>query len=273
LSQDEVAFNLIDCGPKMVFADSVYQELLQGIQDKLSSVKAYYNLHNDDGLFQSFSALIENDGTFETVDVCDDDGFAIVHTAAVAGRPRGALLCHRNLICASMHLKYMFNLCEKDVHLNLLPLFHVAGLLMSMNAFHAGLVNINMRKFDAAKAAELIATQKASVLFDFAPIMASIIEEAEKGSISLHSLRAVIGLDAPETIEKYQQLSGGTFYSMYGQTETAGFATIGRYNDRPGSAGRIISWADVKIVDDNDAPLPHGQTGEITMQGPMIFKG
>lgn len=273
LSQDEIVFNLNDCEPKIVFADTDFQKQIQNAQSQLPSVDAFYNLRNDDGDFMSFQDLTANDGVFNPEQVGDDDGFAIVHTAAVAGRPRGALLCHRNLICASMHLNYMFNLSEQDVHLNLLPLFHVAGLLMSMNAFHAGLLNLNMRKFDAAKAAELIASKKASILFDFAPIMASIIEEAEKASLPLHSLRAVIGLDAPETIEKYQQLSGGTFYSMYGQTETAGFATIGRYNDRPGSAGQIISWADVKIVDDNDAPLPNGQTGEITMQGPMIFKG
>ena len=273
LSPDEIVFNLNDCEPKLLFADSVYQEHIQNAQDKLSSIKAYYNLRNNDGDFHSFNALTDNDGAFETAEVSDDDGFAIVHTAAVAGRPRGALLCHRNLICASMHVTHVFNLCEQDVHLNLLPLFHVAGLLMSFNAFHVGLLNVNMRKFDAAQAAQLINDKKVSVLFDFAPIMASILEQAEKAALPLDSLRAVIGLDSPETIEKYQKLSGGTFYNMYGQTETAGFATIGRYNDRPGSAGQIISWADVKIVDDNDAPLPVGQTGEITMQGPMIFKG
>ncbi|MDM8542396.1 AMP-binding protein [Desulfococcaceae bacterium HSG9] len=273
LSQDEIVFNLNDCEPKLLFADSTYQEVIQNAKNKLSSVSNYYNLIKSDGDFQPFNALTDNDGTFEAVSVTDDDSFAIVHTAAVAGRPRGAVLSHRNLLCASMHLNQVFKLSEKDVHLNLLPMFHVAGLLMFMNAFHAGLLNVNMRKFDAALAARLIADKKVSVLFDFAPIMASIIEQAEKASLPLDSLRAVIGLDAPETIEKYQRLSGGTFYCMYGQTETAGFATIGHYNDKPGSAGKIISWADVKIVDDNDALLPAGQTGEITMQGPMIFKG
>jgi len=273
LSPDEIVFNLNDCEPKLIFTDNAFQEVVQNAKDKLPSVRNYYNLRNNDGAFNSFDALTDNDGTFESVEVTDDDGFAIVHTAAVAGRPRGALLSHKNLLCASMHLTLIFNLSEKDVHLNLLPLFHVAGLLMSVNAFHAGLLNVNMCKFDAAQAAQLIDAKKVSVLFDFAPIMASIIEQAEKNSLPLNSLRAVIGLDAPETINKYQELSGGTFYCMYGQTETAGFATIGRYNDRPGSAGQIIPWADLKIVDNNDVPVPVGQTGEITMQGPMIFKG
>ena len=82
-----------------------------------------------------------------------------------------------------------------------------------------------------------------------------------------------MGLDAPETIEKYQRLTGGTFYTIYGQTETTGLATMGRYNDRPGSAGKTIPLANVRLVDDYDRPVPKGQVGEITMKGPLVFKG
>jgi acyl-CoA synthetase (AMP-forming)/AMP-acid ligase II len=51
-----------------------------------------------------------------------DKGLVIIHTAAVAGRPRGALVSHANLLCASLHLNYCFGLSESDVHLNLLAL-------------------------------------------------------------------------------------------------------------------------------------------------------
>jgi acyl-CoA synthetase (AMP-forming)/AMP-acid ligase II len=50
-----------------------------------------------------------------------DNGLVIIHTAAVAGRPRGALVSHANLLCASLHLNYCFSLTPADVHLNLLP--------------------------------------------------------------------------------------------------------------------------------------------------------
>jgi acyl-coenzyme A synthetase/AMP-(fatty) acid ligase len=49
-----------------------------------------------------------------------------------------------------------------------------------------------------------------------------------------------MGLDAPETIERYQKTTGGRFYNMYGQTETSCLTTMGRYDDCPGSAGRPI---------------------------------
>ena len=60
---------------------------------------------------------------------------------------------------------------------------------------------------------------------------------------------------------------------MYGQTETSCLAAISRYNERPGSAGRMLPLSQVKLVDDFDQPVLLGQVGEIVMKGPMIFKG
>ena len=273
LSADEICFNLNDCEPKLLFADQEYQDMIGGIRDKLSSVKACYNLRNGEGTFLSFDDLTDNPGNFESADVASDDGFVIIHTAAVAGCPRGALLSHGNVLCANMHLDYCFGLTPEDVHLNLLPLFHVAGLFMAFSAFHAGCLNVSMSKFDAETAVNLIQEKKISFLFDFSPILSAILEEHEKSGKNIRSLSAVMGLDSPETIEKYQKITGGTFYSMYGQTETSCLASLGPYNDRPGSAGKMIQLGEVRLVDDYDRSVSEGQVGEITMRGPMVFRG
>jgi acyl-CoA synthetase (AMP-forming)/AMP-acid ligase II len=273
LSADEINFNLNDGSPAVLFVDAEFQERVHGIKDNLLSVKNYYTLKPGGGTFMEFDSLMINHGDVEAVDVSNDDGFVIIHTAAVAGRPRGALLSHGNFLCAGLHLNYCFNLTPQDVHLNLLPMFHVGGLFMATNSFQAGALNVNMSKFDAEKAVELIQEKKVSLFFDFSPILASILEAHVQTGKDIKSLRAVMGLDTPETIEKYQKATGGIFYSIYGQTETTGLVTLGRYNDRPGSAGKMISLGDVRIVDDYDHPVPMGQVGEITMKGPLIFKG
>jgi long-chain acyl-CoA synthetase len=273
LSEDEICFNLNDCEPKMVFVDREYQQVIEVVKDRLPSVKHYYNLNSERGEFLDFESLLDNEIDFEAVNVSNDDGFVIIHTAAVEGRPRGALLSHGNLLCANIHLNYCFNLTPEDVHLNLLPMFHVGGLFMAISSFHAGALNVNMSKFDAEKAVELIEEKKVSVMFDFSPILSSILEQHEKTGKDIKTLKAVMGLETPETIEKYQQVTGGTFYCIYGQTETTGLATFGRYNDRPGSAGKMIQLGEISLVDDYDRPVSAGQVGEITMKGPMIFKG
>jgi acyl-CoA synthetase (AMP-forming)/AMP-acid ligase II len=273
LSPDEICFNLNDCEPVVIFADAEYQELINGIKDKLPSIKKFYNLKPPGGSYNDFESLYDNSGDFEPDQVSADDGYVIIHTAAVRGRPRGALLSQGNVLFADIHWNCCLQVTHDDVHLNLLPLFHVGGLFMATNCFHAGALNINMSKFDAEKALELIAEKKVSFFFDFSPILASILEQQEKTGKEITSLRAVVGLDSPETILKYQKISGGTFYCMYGQTETSCVATYGRFNDRPGSAGRTIHLAEVMLVDDYDRPVPAGQVGEIVMKGPMVFKG
>lgn len=273
LSADEVGFNLNDCEPKVVFADQEFQDTIDGLKGKLPSVKDYFNLEPEGGKFSDFGSLLDNQGEFEPEKVSTDDGFVIIHTAAVAGRPRGALLSHGNVLCADMHFGYFFNLTPEDVHLNILPLFHVGGLFMVTSSFHAGVLNVNMSKFDADKAVEMIEGKKVSMMFTFAPILSSVLEAHEKTGKDIKTLRISAGLDTPETIEKYQQITGGTFYCMYGQTETSCVATFCAYNERPGSAGKMLPLAEVRLVDDYDRPVPVGEVGEIIMKGPMVFKG
>jgi acyl-CoA synthetase (AMP-forming)/AMP-acid ligase II len=207
------------------------------------------------------------------VAVSSNDGFVIIHTAAVTGLPRGALLSHGNLLCAHAHLMMAFGLTPADVHLNCLPLFHVAGLFMTFCTFHAGGLNINLPKFDAARVVQLIGEHKASFMFTFAPMLQSILDQQNQSKADISALRSVMGLDSPEVIERYQTVTGGTFHTMYGQTETSLLATMGPYNDCPGAAGRPIALSSVQLMDDNDQPVGVGETGEIVMRGPMVFQG
>ena len=275
LSAKEVCFNLNDGTPSALFVDAEYQDMIAANKTRLPSVTDYYNLKADAGDFRPLSVLLGHSEKFDpTIDsVSTSDGYVIIHTAAVAGRPRGALLSQGNILCSDMHLIYLFGTTQQDVHLNLLPLFHIAGLVMVTSSFHAGALSLNMSKFDAAKAVELIESRGAGILFDFSPILGSILDEAEKTGKKINALRGVLGLDTPETIERYQKMTGGTFYSMYGQTETTCLATLGPYNDRPGAAGKVIQLAEVGLVDDYDRPVEEGQVGEIVMKGPMVFKG
>ncbi len=272
LSAEEALFNLNDATPQVLFVDPQFQETIQKHRHRLPSIRAFYNLRPG-GAFSDWDSLMADPADFQKVDVATDDGFVIIHTAAVAGRPRGALLSHGNVLCADMHLNLCFGLSSSDVHLNLLPLFHVGGLFMATNAFHAGALNVNMSKFDAQKAVFLIEQENVTVFFEFPPILSSILEAHQKTGKSIRSVRAVLGLGVPETIQAFQEATGGTFYAMYGQTETSCLATMGRYDDRPGSAGKIIPLSDVRLVDEDDNPVPPGRVGEIVMKGPMVFKG
>ncbi len=273
LSADEVCFNLLDCQAKIVFADAEFQHIIESKRDQLPTVNACYNLKSDLGDALKFASLMEAGSQVPPGDVASTDGFVIIHTAAVAGRPRGALLSHGNIVCADMHFISCMGFTQQHVNLNLLPLFHVAGLFMATSTFHAGGASLNISKFEAKEAVRLIQEKGATHFFDFPPILDSIVKAAAEESSDISSLKAVVGLGTPETIKQFQAMSGGRYYAMYGQTETSCLATIGKYDDRPGSAGRIIMLGDVQLVDEHDQVVAAGEVGEIAVKGPMVFKG
>jgi len=273
LSADEVCYNFNDCQPKIAFIDEEFQTIIEDKRGELPSIQAYYNLKGDQGKELTFTSLLEVSGQLTPANVESTDGFVIIHTAAVAGHPRGALVSHSNILQADLHFNYYLELTPKDVHLNLLPLFHVGGLFLATSTFHAGGSNLNISKFDAKQAAELIQENGVSVFFDFPPILDSILKAAAENSLDISSLRSIVGLGTPEVIEQFQSVTNGFYYAMYGQTETSCLATMGKYNDCPGSAGKTVLLADVQLVDEHDRPVATGEVGEITVKGPMVFKG
>ncbi len=99
----------------------------------------------------------------------------------------------------------------------------------------------------------MIEDKGATLFFDFPPILDSILKAAAEDNRDISSLRAIVGLGTPEVIEQFQKVSGGSYYAMYGQTETSCLATIGKYDDRPGSAGKVIMLGDVQLVDEHFA--------------------
>lgn len=273
LSAGEVAFNLNDGTPAIVFADPEFEETIAQIRDKLPTVRRFHSLAEPGTMLAAFPRLPEDSPGFTAEDIPADSDFFIIHTAAVAGRPRGAMLSHANLVFSNLEFIRAMSLQPDDVHLNVLPLFHVGGLCMTMSCFHAGAACLNLAKFDAGAAVSLIAEKKATVMFDFAPILGALLDQSDREGRDIPTLRKVIGLDSPDTIVRYQNTTGGTFYSFFGQTETSCLTTVSRYDDRPGSAGRPVPAAEVDLVDDDGRPVGEGETGEIVVRGPMVFKG
>lgn len=273
LSAEEICYVLNDTEPRLIFADEDFQTMLLGMADKTPSVRSYYSLSGGTTDFLDFDNLMAIPDPDRLPTVGLDDGLLIIHTAAVGGQPRGALLSHGNLLWSTLQLAGYFGLDYRDVHLNLLPMFHVAGLFMTVVAIQAGASTVNMERFDADSAAQLIEEHGVTVFFEFAPILEGILDAAVSGGRDLNSLRHVAGLDTPGIIGRFQDETGGTFHVLYGQTETSAIAAIGAYNDGPGSTGRVVPAAKVGIMDDNGRLLDVGQTGEIVVQGPLVFKG
>ena len=272
LQPDEIAYVLADGAPAVVVAGADYHGAIVAQQGSLPSVRYYFGIGAAHPALAPFSQLSATDAPPPSVPVDGDAGFMIIHTAAVGGRPRGALLSQMSMLTAQSSLVDAWRLDESDVSLGVLPLFHVAGLGLMLAMQQAGGASVISAKFDAAQAARDIESKGITVMSEFAPMLGSILDQARPGQLS--SLRVVTGLDLPETIERFErECPDAAFWVTFGQSETSGLATLSRYRDRPKSAGRPLFWRSIAVVDGDDRPMKVGRPGEIVVRGPTVFQG
>jgi acyl-CoA synthetase (AMP-forming)/AMP-acid ligase II len=242
----------------------------------LPMVERSYGIGRTDGPFAPYADLLDgaDQSALPAPHSDADAGLVMIHTAAVGGRPRGALLSHANLIAASAQLLHYWSLTPDDVNLGVLPLFHVAGLGMLLAAQYAGGASVILPKFDAGTALDAIHRHRVTMLAEFPPILTTLLDAAEIRPEELSSLRIATGLDSPETITRFERLCPqARFWSVFGQSETSGFVTMGRFRERPGAAGQPTFLATVAVLDDADSPVAPGEVGEIAVRGPTVFKG
>jgi long-chain acyl-CoA synthetase len=273
--QDEVEFVLNDCTPKFVFAGPDYFNTIKAALPKCPSIEKCYTIGGtgDSGDFTPFAELYSEDGSDEEYDIPDGSGFVIIHTAAVAGEPRGALLSQGNIVAANYPSIGKSGLGPDDCHVCILPLFHVAGLSLTMATMHAGGKNVIVERFDPELTLKLIEKEKGTTFFHFAPILSMLLEKYKEGSYDLSSLRYMQGLDGPDNIKAFCEAAPNIqVLTGFAQTEAMG-VTGGLSMERPGSAGKPTIISRVRLFDDYDREAPVGEPGEICVRSAAVFLG
>jgi len=271
LGTEEIAYIVGDAAPKIVIADQVNQDVFRTARPEFSGVERFVGVDGGAAPFQPLAPLVAAAGAAPPPHG-EAGPFVMIHTAAVAGRPRGALLSQAGLLANALQAIAGWSLIERDVAYLALPLFHVAGLNLLLSALCAGAASVVVPRFDPKQAAQAIAAEQATVFAGFAPMLGTLLDAAGGGA-PLASLRTVTGLDTPETITRFETLCpGARFYVAFGQTETSGFVTMAPFRERPGSAGRPMVLSSVAVVDEGDCPVAVGEIGEIVVRGPGVFE-
>ncbi len=270
LSPDEIGVILQDTTPSLIICDPEMADQAQTHAQNLSFLKHCYTADEED---PDFTGLYDPPPLVAPTPCRPDDPFVIIHTAAVQGKPRGAILSQENIILANEQIIHAFGLDASKTYLNILPLFHIMGVNLGLATLQAGGKNIILEKFTPPKTLELIQEQKVTIFGSFPPILTNLMDAMADKDYDLSSLEIASGLEMPDTAKKWETITHSKFWTMYGQTETSGLITFTEYFEKPGSAGRISPLANIRIGDDLDQILPPGETGEILVRGPLVFQG
>ena len=272
LSREEMDYILEDTSPAAIVADAEHGETARSLIGEHGSVERLIGLERDIGVEATAYEELLDYGSPGESQADWNDPFLIIHTAAVQGKPRGGVLTQQNLLLNALLLVNEFGLGQRDAYLNLLPLYHIMGINLATAALVAGGKNVILPSFETGEAARLIRDEGVSLMGTFPPMLGSLLEEMENVAPGGLSLRCVLGIDQQETIRAFEEKTGSVFFSVYGQTETSGLLTMAPNRDKPGSAGRPLSLVSLSIVDEYDRELPIGETGEIVVRGPLVFR-
>jgi malonyl-CoA/methylmalonyl-CoA synthetase len=201
---------------------------------------------------------------------------AILYTSGTTGRSKGAMLTHANLLSNARALKQVWGLTGEDVLLHALPIFHVHGLFISLNAALLSRCRIHFQpRFDVASV--LAALPRATVFMGVPTYYTRLLEEPGLNRDALAAIRLFVSGSAPllaETFAAFEARTGHRILERYGMTET-GIITANPLDGPriPGTVGVPLPEVEVRIVDDRGAPVEQGAIGMVEVRGPNVFSG
>jgi long-chain acyl-CoA synthetase len=235
LSADEVAHVLRDTTPKVVVSEPAYAETLAGLRPSLA-IEHWWSLDEAGAGLESWASCAE--APCPESEVSADDAVLIIHTAAVAGQARGAVLSHRNLVAANMQLLAAWALTPGDVGLVLLPLFHISGSARSWPCRRGGRERCPA-PLRAGGGLRRHRTGARDIVLRVRPDAGPDPRQARRAGHDLSSLRAVGASTRPRRLPGSKRLAPASrFFVGYGQSETSGLVTLGPARERSGTAGR-----------------------------------
>jgi acyl-CoA synthetase (AMP-forming)/AMP-acid ligase II len=273
LNPQEIEYILSDGAPRFLFVALEYETMAKNICSKNSNINMLFTFGTKESGCNPFSSLLEKEGQVPKIEILETDPYLIIHTAAVAGKPRGATLSQGNIIASNIQHIYTLGIREEDSYLHLLPLFHIADLTLSLSIMHAGGKNVIMPRFDPDLALQIIEKEKITAIGEFPPMLGMLLEKLEGKNYDISLLKHVVGIDHPANIEKIYQKTKANFWIGFGQSETSGLVTICPYTEKPGSAGKEGPLAKIKLVNEQELEVEVGKPGEICVRGPLVFLG
>lgn len=276
---DEARFILEDSEAEVLVTEEPFRPLVEAVRPQLPNLKHVVMVAEDGILdgetdFRDLCASTEK-GTPAT----NDDVAVILYTSGTTGRPKGAMLTHRNLLANAASCAEVLPVGPDDCFLSALPLFHsFAAMVFMVLPIMVGARIQMMERFMPSHTLTLL-EQSGATLFGGVPSMFSLmLQAASENRPDLSALKICVSGGAPLPPEIWQAFEEAFDVKMiegYGLTEASPVVTVNPpYGVRKyGSIGPPIPGVKVKLVDEHGQEVPSGEVGELIVSGDNIMKG
>ena len=208
-----------------------------------------------------------------------DDLACMPYTSGTTGRPKGCMHTHSNMMFPVVSAALWSGGSPDHKVLACLPMFHVTGMQISMNAaIYMSATLIIMPRWDRDLAGRWITRYRITSWTSIPTMMIDFLSNPKLGDYDISCLKRVSGGGAamPAAIaQKLLDLTGLRYMEGYGLSETIATTHSNPIqNLKQQCLGIPIFSVDSRVIDPHThAMLPPNEVGEIVMHGPQIFQG
>ena len=210
-----------------------------------------------------------------------DDVSMLLHTSGTTSRPKIVPLSQRNLAASARHIRDTLQFSAADCGLNIMPLFHIHGLIAGVLApLAAGSQVFCTPGFNALKFFAWMDEARPTWYTAVPTMHQAIVARAPNNAdvIARHPLRFMRSSSSsmpPQVIRELEAVFGAPLIEAYGMTEaTHQMASnpLPPAARKPGTVG-VAAGPEIAIMGADGRLLPRGETGEIVIRGPNVTAG
>ena len=252
-------------------------ELPANWSDWLKTVHALPLLEG--GEVHAWASVSQGEVSLGPVTAQSEDLAVLPYTSGTTGLPKGCMHTHGTIMHNAMSSGLWANGTPENKCLCVVPMFHITGMVSVMHAtIFMGATLILMPRWDRDLAGRLISKWKVTHWTNIPTMVIDLLGSANMAQFDLTSLQNIGGGGAamPEAVaQRLLDQFGLRYIEGYGLTETAA-PSHSNPPDAPKKQclGIPFMSVDARVVDPETLKeLPQGESGEIVMAGPQIFKG
>ena len=233
----------------------------------------------EDGQVHAWASALQGEVELGPVSAQSEDLAVLPYTSGTTGLPKGCMHTHGTIMHNAMSSGLWANGTPENKCLCVVPMFHITGMVSVMHAtIFMGATLILMPRWDRDLAGRLISKWKVTHWTNIPTMVIDLLGSANMAQFDLTSLQNIGGGGAamPEAVaQRLIDQFGLRYIEGYGLTETAA-PSHSNPPDAPKKQclGIPFMSVDARVVDPETLKeLPQGESGEIVMAGPQIFKG
>lgn len=217
------------------------------------------------------------------VELAMDDVALMTYTSGTTGLPKGAMLSYDNALYKSEAAVRCNGMVAGDILLAIAPLYHIAGMVMGINAtIVTGATAVLLYRFDPQAVLQAIERHRVTWWYSIAPMNVLTMQvpqakEADLSSLRMNPVTSFGVVFTEDLARQWQSLAHNckSFEAAYGLSETH---TVDTYMPsdaiRWGTQGKAIPGNEIRILNaDSGLECDPGEAGEIVLRSAGVFKG